>query len=64
VVQVLLVFLLDIDWHGMVMDELDRLMRLSVLVLDVMVMLGLGWVGFVMIARMLVDDAGQCHGGE
>lgn len=65
--QVLLVLVLHVDWHGVVVDELHRLMRLGVFVVDVVVVLRLGGLGSGVVcrlARVLVDDARKCDGDK
>lgn len=65
VMQVFLVFFLDIDWHGMIMNELHWLVRLCVFVVDMMAMFSLGcFMVFCMFARMFVNDSCQCDGEE
>lgn len=63
VVQVLLIFFLNVDWHGMIVDELNWLMWFSMLVINMMMMLSFGCVSvgrFLLFARMLVNDTSQC----
>lgn len=64
VVKVLLIFLLNINWHGMVMDELHWLMRLCVLMIDMVMVFSLRRLSINMFTRMLVDNASKCDGSE
>lgn len=63
--QVLLVLFLHVHWHGVVMDELNRLVRLGVLVVDMMVVLRLGWLRvYVVLAGVLVNNASERDGNQ
>lgn len=66
--QIFLVLLLHVDGYSVVMDELDWLMWFSVFVIDLVMMFCLWWArigcGFMMISRVLVNDAGECNCDE
>lgn len=63
--QVLLVLFLHIDWHCVVVDELNRLVRLGVLVVDVVVVLRLCWLRVnVVLAGVLMNNASERDGNQ